>query len=201
MKKNARYIFLFPVVVIILVIAAVFLQSWLNRPLPVSLNAPEAQPIKDILARSQEIENTLFCEPTSDINMLADVYVDTSGYKPSKDGKALITKYLGEDSVKNAGYLTYIKAYHLWRRSGDPYPRSSPEITQNSSTQIAPTEKPVMYCPDPMPETELSFRSIAIRENKALVHFDTPTYLKEAILIKVGGVWYIASMRNLQVHV
>jgi hypothetical protein len=201
MKKRTKYVLLSAIGIIALGIAIFLFIGWVNRPLPVSLDDPSSQPIKDVLAKSHEIEGILFCDPKSDVNMLDEVYIDTSDYKPSNKNKILIAKYLGDSSSKQAGYLTFRKAYHLWDRSGDEYPQKYPSVTSDNSTKIAPTEKPMRYCPDISSQPNLIFREIAIRENKAVVTYDAPGSLNEATLIKVDGQWYIANIRVLQITV
>ena len=201
MKKRIGY-FLLSAIATAFLIAAIFLFiGWLNRPLPISLEDPASQPIKDVLTKSHEIEGILFCDPKSDVNMLNEVYIDTSDYKPTNENKILITKYLGESANNQAGYLTFRKAYHLWDRSGDGYPQKSPPATPDNSTKIAPTEKPLHYCPDISSQPNLTFREIAIRENKAVVTYAAPGSLNEATLIKLDGQWYIANIHVLQITV
>jgi hypothetical protein len=199
MKKSTLKVLFVSIGAAILVIAGVWLLNWLNRPLPVSLNDPNVRPIKDVITRSHEIEHILFCDPEFDLERLEEVYIDTENYKLSKNSKLLIAKYLGTDFVSQAGYLTEKKAYFLWSRSGDPYPGSSAEIIPDSSTQIAPTEKPIIYCPDPYAQPEIIFRSIAVRDNRAVVRYDSPSTLNEAILIRANDQWFIISNRVLLV--
>ena len=181
--------------------AGIWFLNWLNRPLSVSLNNPDVQPIKDVITRSHQIQHILFCDSEADVKLLEEVYVDTETYKLSKNDKLLIAKYLGSQYVKQSGYLTRMKAYFLWSRSGDPYPSSSVDITPNSSTKIAPTEKPIRYCPDSFAPSEIHFKDIAVRDDKAIVQYSSPGSLNEAILIRINDKWFIISTRVLMVNV
>ncbi|HET9913250.1 MAG TPA: hypothetical protein VFQ13_15245, partial [Anaerolineales bacterium] len=162
---------------------------------------PDVQPIKDVITRSYEIQHIPFCDPNSDLNLLEEVYIGIEDHRLSKNSKLLIGKYLGNEFISQAGYLTYKKAYFLWSRSGDPYPGSSTEGMSDSSTKIAPTKKPVRYCPDPYIQSEIRFESIAIRDNKAVVRYDPQGSINEAILIRVNDRWFIISTRVLIINV
>src|SRR5512147_702096 len=156
--------------------AAVFIAGLFMflRPLPIPVDDPKAQPIKDVLVKSQKIEMLLRCDPESDVNLLAEVYKDTADYKQVKNHRVIITTYLGEKAVNGAGYLAFMRAYYLWRRSGDPYPSESPDANPTLehlytlANNLAPTPKPVRNCPDPLPEPELRYQRIAMREDKAI---------------------------------
>ena len=197
MKKRAITLSLLSLCIAALIMAGVWLLNWLNRPLPVSLDDPKVQPIKDVITKSREIDHILFCDSKSDVNLLEDVYIDAGDYKLSKNAKVLIAKYLGNEFVSQAGYLTYRKAHVVWSRSDDPYPGSPAEVGSNSLTKIAPTKKPVRYCPDPYAPPEIRFTSIAIRDNRAVVRYDPQGSVNEAILLHVNDKWFIASIRVL----
>lgn len=201
MRKRNGYFLLSAIGIVILTIAIFLFIGWLNRPLPISLNDPQSQPIEDVLTRSHEIEDILFCDSNSDINMLSEVYIDTVDYHPNNQDKLLIAKYLGDSVSKQVGYLTFRKAYHLWSRSGDGYPQKTLPATPDYSTKLAPTAKPIRYCPDSSSPPTLIFRNIAIRDNKAVVTYDAPGSLNEATLIKLNGQWYITNIRVLQITV
>jgi hypothetical protein len=175
--------------------------GWLHRPIPISVDDPAAGPIKDLLARSEQLENTLFCVPKSDVSVLDEVYVNSPDYPSNQDGKLLIAKYLGENSSSQPGYLNFRKAYHLWWRSDDPYPRQSPAPTpapKQSATPV-PTSPPMHDCVLLGPQPELIFRSIAIREERAVVEYIAGSRGKQAILVKLDGHWRVADVRVLWV--
>jgi hypothetical protein len=201
MNKKAGYVLFSAVGIVALTVALILLKGWLNRPLPIPLNDPESQPIKDVLIKSYKIEGILICEPESDINLLDEVLIDSPEYKRNNNDQVLIARYLGESANKHVGYLTFRKAYHLWARSGDPYPRPSTNLTPDSSTKLAPTQKPMRYCPDSASQSDLIFRSIAVREDKAVVIVDVPGSINEAILIRFGSRWFIGNIRVLHITV
>ena len=201
MRKKVVYILSITIGAAVLIIGSMMLYGWLNRPLPIPLDDPNAQPIKDVLVKSHKIEHLLSCNPESDVNMLDEVYKDTADYKQSSDDRVMIAKYLGKAALNRAGYLSFLKAYHLWERSGDLYPRASPDPTRQYLATVAPTSKPIRECPNPPKEPELQYQSIAIRDDRAVVIYDYGPYLTKAILRRVDGVWFIVSSRNLAVNV
>jgi hypothetical protein len=186
MKKRTGYLLLAIIGIVVSTIAVILL----NRPLPIALNSPEAQPIKDALLKNRKIEAILYCDPESDVNLLNEVIIDAPDYQLNKRDKELIANYLGEEFIKNAGYLTFQKAQHLWDRSGDPYP----------TTGLA-REKSRGHCPNPLPQSDLDldFLSIAVRENRAIVIYNGGPYKTEAILSRIDGVWLIVSLRDMAV--
>ena len=190
MKKRVRNFSLAIIGISIFVASIIWLQVWLTKPNPISLDSPEAQQIKDVVIRSRKIEAILFCVTDTDVNMLDEVYLNTSDYKLSKYDKILINRYLGDEYIENGGYLNFIKAYHLWDRTTDPYPTATTRATGG-----------VRLCPDPYGEPKLTFLSISLREDKAIVLYNSLSYRTEAILRKNNGVWFIVSSRNLAILV
>jgi hypothetical protein len=201
MKIRVAKLLLLFIGVAALAMAGIWFLNWLNRPLPVSLDDPSAQLVRDVITRSHEIQHILFCDSEADIKLLEEVYIDAEDYALGETDELLITKYLGSQSAQQAGYLTRMKAYFLWSRSGDPYPSSSVDITSDSSIKIAPTEKPIRYCPDSFVQSEIRFKTIAVRDNKAIVQYSSPGMLNEAILIRVNDKWFIISTHVLMVNV
>ena len=63
--------------------------------------------------------------------MLNEVYADTSDYEMTPDNKLMVSKYIGDWAVEQAGYLTFMKAYYLWDRSDDHYPRVNPDMIRS----------------------------------------------------------------------
>ncbi|MDL1943007.1 hypothetical protein FBQ99_11735 [Chloroflexi bacterium CFX2] len=196
--KRTVFIWLTFVGIALLIIGLSVGYKLFISPLPISLDDPKAQPIKSVLAHSHKIEAILFCLPESDINLLNEVYKDTSDYKLNQDIRVMVSKYLGEDSLNKAGYLTYKKAYFLWSRSGDPYPKASPDPTLEYLTAITP--KPIRYCPNPLKEPELRYQSISIRDNKAIVDYGYGAYHLVATLRKFDNSWFIVNSRAISVN-
>jgi hypothetical protein len=189
----------------VLIVGLVALYGWLHRPSPIPLDDPKAQPIKDVLGKSYKIEMLLRCDPESNVNLLAEVYRDTADYKQIKNHRVIITNYLGEKAVNEAGYLTFMRAYYLWQRSGDPYPRESPDANPTLehlytlANTLVPTAKPVRDCPDPLPEPQLRYQRIAIREDRAITVYVEGPYQIEAILRHFDNAWFIVSSRALSI--
>ncbi|CAG0991314.1 hypothetical protein ANAEL_02311 [Anaerolineales bacterium] len=197
MKKTV-FVWLTFVGIVLLIIGFSIGYKLLISPLPISLDDPKAQPIKSLLVNSHKLEAILFCFPESDVNLLNEVYKDTNDYKLTKDNRVMISKYLGEDSLNKAGYLTYKKAYFLWSKSGDPYPKASPDPTLEYLTTITP--KPIRDCPDPLKEPELRYISISIRDNKAIADYGYGAYHLVATLRKFDNNLFIVNSRTISVN-
>ncbi len=197
MKKTV-YIWLTFVGMVILIISFIAGYKLLISPLPIPLDDPKAQSIKSVLVNSHKLENILFCFPESDVNILDEVYKDTNDYKLSQDNRAMISKYLGENSLNKAGYLTFKKGYFLWSKSSDPYPRASPDPTLEYLATITP--KPIRYCPNPLAEPELIYQSISIRDNKAIADYGYGPYHLVATLRKFDNNWFIVNSRAISVN-
>ncbi len=176
--------------------AVIWAARWLHRPMPVALDDPAAAPIKDIVAKSDQLEEMLFCNPQADVSVLDEVYMNSSGYPPNRDGKVLIALYLGQAAADQPGYLNFRKAYHLWWRTSDAYPHQSGLATPTQSPMLRPTAPPVRTCQVPTYPPELIFKSIAIHEERAVVIYEMQN-LYQATLIKLGGQWRIANVRML----
>ena len=85
MKTRTVKLLVGSISIAVVAVAGIWLLNWLNRPLLVSLDDPDTQPIKNVITRSHEIDHRLFSDPESDVELLKEVYIDTEGYKLSKN--------------------------------------------------------------------------------------------------------------------
>lgn len=198
MKSRAIRVWLFAAGVLVLAAAGIGGIWWLQRPIPIALDDPAAAPIKDIVVKSEQLEYMVTCDLSSDVSVLDEVYVNTADYPANRDSRLMIATYLGEDAARQPGFLNFQKAYQLWRRSGDPYPRVSSTATPRQATAPRPTLPPsISGCSVVTAPPKVTFVSIAIRDERAVVKYFAGTALDWATLVRLDGQWRIANVRML----
>jgi len=189
MKKRTISLLLATFCIAVLALVVSWRESNVIKQLSIPLDSPEARPIKDAVVQGIKTESFLFCNPDSDVNLLDKVYIDTFDYRLNRYDKILIARYLGVRPEKNYGYLSFIKAYHLWARTDDTYPTSP----------LGKIDKGVRLCPNPLPEPQVAFESIALQNRKTIVIYSHGAYQTEAVLIAIDDGWFISSSRNLKI--
>jgi hypothetical protein len=168
-------------------------------PFQSPMDNADAQQIAEVIIRSREIRSILACDPDSDVNMLNEAYADTSDFEMTPDTKLMVSTYIGNWAVEQAGYLTFLKAHALWTRSDDPYPRVDPDMATSAAIS-AQGPKGVHICPDILDRPILTLESIDLQENMAVVRYRTGNYQEisyEDILRRVAAKWYIVRSRRL----
>jgi len=143
---------------------------------------------------------------TFDVSTFPEVFINTSDFKPNDSQRALIENVFDTETAKSAGYLTYMQAYYLaWKEGAsliqsvevqDLSPQERDELLRTNQDKIvAPARQ------DPIGEIKLTYESITVNGDKAVVRYDSPSAYREAILVKVDGKWFVANITIIKVHV
>ncbi len=141
-----------------------------------------------------------------DISRFPEVFIDTPDFEPDERQKAMIQEMLGSEAIEKAGYLSYMRAYYLAWKDGarlmESIDFSKLSMQEKKDFLEANSNKILAFArKDPIGEIKLTFESIEIKGDRAVVRYDSPSAYQEAILIKVNGKWFVANITTLKTHV
>jgi hypothetical protein len=149
---------------------------------------------------------------TFDVSEFPDVFIDTEDYTLTDEQQKTIAEALGLSvaDVKNAGYLTAIQAKYISRGRGAKLLQEALEKARTENRELTATQfqEIVKANHGQWPssnaitanKTVLTFESIEIIGNRAVVRYDDGAALQEAIVLKQDGRWLIASILPIWVH-
>lgn len=139
-------------------------------------DTPDAQQIMAVMERAYQILGQ--ASRSFDTSEFPSVFIDTKDYKLTIQQREAVAKVLNVnlDDVKSTGYLTAMQAQYISMSQG------------------------AMGVPVSKAKIVLAFKTMRINRNKALVRYDDGAALQEAILVKVDGKWFIASIKPIWIH-
>ncbi len=172
-----------------------------NDPIP---DTPEAKAIIATLERAHYIRAV--AARTFDMGEFSEVFINTSDFKANNSQRALIENVFGIESAKNAGYLTYMQSYYSAWQEGASLIQSieGQDLSLQERDELLRSNQDKIIAParqDPIGKIKLTYESIAINGDKAVVRYDSPSAYREAILVKVDGKWFVANITVIKVHV
>lgn len=172
---------------------------------------PDTPEVKEIIATMENAYRILaIAGQTFDVSGFSSVFVDTPDYKLTEQQRAFIGNILGEDAAKNAGYLTAMRAKYialgrdarLLQATLEKARAEHRNLTSEELQEILRANHgviPTMGSPITQPAV-LSFKSIEIHGDRAIVRYDSGAALLEAILIRINGKWFIAGITPIWIH-
>ncbi|RPI35233.1 MAG: hypothetical protein EHM70_00345 [Chloroflexota bacterium] len=150
-----------------------------------------------------------------DCGQYSDIFVDTTDHRLTADTKAYIDQVLGSGASTHAGYYTamYATCIHGSRiiplyealisqaraENRDLTGEEWDELKKANFGEIPPAPPPEGAT---VPEIVLDIQSIRVTlgGKKAVVLFDDGSALLKAILVRIDGRWWIASVVAQKVH-
>ena len=204
-KSNILIIILFAVGLGIL--AAQIHPAKANAGIP---NTSDAKQIMAVMNRAYQVLGTT--SQSFDVSEFPNVFVDTEDYELTDEQQKTVAEALGLNAaeVKNAGYLTAMQAKYVSRGRGAKLLQEALEKARAENRELSATafQEIVKANHGQWPsgsaittnKTVLTFESIEINGNKAIVRYDDGAALQEAILVKQEGRWLIASIMPIWVH-
>lgn len=205
-KKNFLFSTMF--VLVALLATFVFLRGT-SKADPGIPNTPESHQIRATLTRAYELMG--IAARTFDVSAFPTVFVDTPDYRLSDQQRETIRQVLGSEAAEKGGYLTAMQAYYIsWGKGAaaleialEKARAENRSLTADEMQEIIKAnggQVPTLARQDPVSVTQLEFRSIKIEGDRAVVQYDDGAALQEAVLVKIGGQWFIASIKPIWVH-
>lgn len=171
----------------------------------------EKKEIVEVITRSYKIEAK--ASRDFDLSQFPSVFInDPRGVPIGDDTVTFIRKVLKEKASNNPGYLDYKMAYYTsWEQGAlrleEAYRNAAKEgrttLNQVERRSLA-DENGDVASPrrdDPIGEIYLNFFSIEVNGDIAKVLLDDGPTNCEMILVRINGIWYIASSNVKEVHV
>ncbi len=220
MKPAMRYNLLFGVTVVGLMLVGMLLRQPVatanladeleSRPVTAALEHEEAA-IRATLTRYYVLLRETPVQ-TLDVQQFAQVLADTADFPLKIEVERHITAILGAERAKDAGYLTAMQAKWTHMQQGDRLARAAIAQAKAENREVSPEEwqalaaqnhgmlPPTFSEPDPSYKVALTYESVKIEADRAIVRLDDGIAYQEAILRKINGRWYIVNITPLNVH-
>ena len=172
-------------------------------------DTPDAKQIMAVMDRAYQLIG--HASQTFDASEFPSVFIDTEDYKFTDKQKELLSEVLGASiaEVKSTGYLTAMQAQYISRGQGADLLRAALDKAKSENRKLTAEEFQEIAKANhgQLPslgnvvttKTELTFESIEISGNKAVVRYDDGAALQEAILVKEAR-WFIASIVPIWIH-
>lgn len=202
----------FMLIIAILLVGVVFIfirtkNARANSGIP---DTPDTRQIVAVMNRSYEL--MAHASQTFDVSEFPSVFIDTKDYKLTDQQRDAIVSILGLEAVEpgNTGYLTAMQAQYISMGQGakllekalDRAKLENRNLTSEEFQEILKAnhgQAPVLGNTINS-KTELTFISIDINGDKAIVRYDDGAALQEAILVKEKEHWLIASIIPVWIH-
>jgi hypothetical protein len=156
-------------------------------PNEVDLNISPALEIKEALIQMYLVEDTIQCIPTTDIDTLSTILVDTSDYVPTFQELKAIVQIFGTEGLTHAGFLTTKQAYYLMRKH---------PIQVTPPPGMIPTLPPAVRCAGPSLRSAIFLKTIALEtSDKAIAGYSYLNGDYEAILRKINAQWMVTGIK------
>jgi hypothetical protein len=195
-------------VIAILGTMLLILRSHEAQAAPGVPNTPDAKQIMALMDKAYQILG--HASQAFDVSEFPAVFIDTEDYKLTDQQREAVANVLGETVADNAGYLTAMQAQYISRGQGakslqaalDKAKAENRELTADEFQEIVTAnhgQVPSLGSPITA-KTVLTYESIQINGDKAIVRYDDGAASQEAILVKVNGRWLIASITPIWIH-
>lgn len=173
-------------------------------------DTPDTKQIIAVMERAYQLIGR--ASHSFDVSEFPAVFVDTDDYQITDEQREAIAATLGvpNSDVGNVGYLTAMQLKYVSMGRGANLLREAMEKAKAENRQLSSTELqdlakanhgqlPSLGSPITN-KAVLTFESIVVEGERAIVRYDDGAALQEAIVVKVNGRWLIASIVPIWIH-
>ena len=209
MKKKLAYILGILLVIGPLGFSATSLiikRSQLTYNIP---NTPEAKEIMKTIEKAYDIE--VEAAYTFDIKKFPTVFINDPRFPVSPGTLEIIKDLTDNPSLESAGWLDYKVAFYSWRIKATLHAERVKEKAKQENRALSEEERDSLIdsngrsaparAQGPTRTTSLTFMSIDVNEDVAIVILDDGTYKAELTLVFVDGSWYIARFKGISLNI
>jgi len=172
-------------------------------------DTPEAKEIMQIIERAYDIE--VEAAYTFNIRKFPTVFINDPRFPVSPGTLETIKQLTNDPSLQSAGWLDYKEAFYSWRIEATLHAEAVKEKAKQENRALSKEERDSLMDPHgrsaparahgPTRTTSLTFMSIEINEDVAIVILDDGTYKAELTLVFVDGSWYIAGFKGISLNI
>ena len=193
--------------IVILVIGFVIFQVTQAQAAQEIVDNADTRSIKAVMAQAYDV--IAKAAQTYDVSEFSTVFVDTSDYKLTTEQLKALTGILGISATKNAGYLTAMQADYMAMGQGATLLQAAVDKAKAQNREITAAEFQAVIQANhgQVPpasvinaKTTLTYDSIKVNGDKAVVRYDDGAALQEAILVRINGKWFIAGITPINIH-
>jgi hypothetical protein len=182
-------------------------------PVKTDVGIPDTPDTKKIVAVMNHAYQLLGNASQSfDVSEFPSVFIDTEDYKLTEEQQGIVAETLNLTAVdaENAGYLTAIQAKYISKARGANLLQEALNKVRAENRELTAAEFQELVKENhgqwpsgssiTANKTILTFESIEINGDRAIVRYDDGAALQEAILVRFNGNWLIASIVPIWVH-
>ncbi|MFZ2489074.1 MAG: hypothetical protein WAZ19_13260 [Anaerolineae bacterium] len=208
MFKQIRNRWLIAVTVVVLSMGLFVIRATQVRSDPGVPDSDEAMEIMATMDRAYQVIAS--ASQTFDISELPSVFVNTSDYTLTARQMEKVAEIVGQAEASSAGYLTVMQAqYVAWgqgarllQKALDKAKAEDREVTADELQEVVKAnhgQMPALASPV-ITKTVLTYESMQITGDRAVVRYDDGAALQEAILVRVNGRWFVAGITPIWTH-
>jgi hypothetical protein len=174
-------------------------------------NIPEGDEAKEIIKtveRAYDVESEVVYD--FDLSKLSTVFVNDPRFPLDSSTLQTVSELTNNPSLESAGFLDYKMAYYSWRRDATLHAETVYAKAKSENRDLTDEEKKSLVDPygriapprakDTKREYNLTFLSVEINDDIALVVLDTVGTTVELTLVYVNDNWYITGIRGIVFH-
>ena len=172
-------------------------------------DSPEAKEIMKTIEKAYDIEAE--AAYTFDIKKFPTVFINDPRFPVSPGTLETIKELTNNPSLESAGWLDYKVAFYSWRIEATLHAEKVKEKAKQENRALSDEERDSLMdsngrsaparSPGPTRNRSLTFMSIDVNEDIAIVILDDGTYKAELTLVFVDGIWYIAGFKGISLNI
>ncbi len=208
MFKQIRIRWLIVVSVVVLAMGLFVFRSTQVRS---DAGVPDSAEAKEIMVTMDRAYQVIAsASQTFDVSELSSVFVNTPDYKLTAQQMEKVGEILGQEDASNAGYLTVMQAQYVsWGQGArllqetlDKANAEDREMTADEFQEVIKAnhgQMPALASPVTA-KTVLTYESMQITGDRAVVRYDDGAALQEAVVVRVNGEWFVAGITPIWTH-
>ncbi len=173
------------------------------------LDTKETKEIMKTIERAYDIETE--AANKFDISKFPTVFINDPRFNVDPATLEVVRQLTNHPELESAGWLDYKVAYYSWRINATLKEEALKERAKAEKRQL--TNDEIKSLSDPWGRTApgralsstrripLTFVSIDVKDDLAVVVLNDGTYTAELALVLVKGKWYIASFKGISLNV
>ena len=172
-------------------------------------DTPEAKEVMQTIERAYDIE--VEAVYTFDTRKFPTVFINDPRFPVSPGTLEIIKDLTDNPSLESAGWLDYKVAFYSWRIKATLHAEAVKEKAKQENRALSDEERASLIdsngrsaparAQGPTRTRSLTFMSIDVNEDVAIVILDDGTYKAELTLVFVDGSWYIAGFKGISLNI
>jgi hypothetical protein len=182
-----------------------------SPPSIIATSIPDTKEAKEII---KTIEKAYDIEAEAankfDISKFPTVFIDDPRFNVDPHTLEVVRQLTNQPELESAGWLDYKVAYYSWRIDATLHAEAVKEKAKAEKRQLTEEEKKSFIDPwgrtapgralSSMRKIPLTFMSVDVNDDIAIVKLNDGTYTAELTLVLVENKWYIAGFKGISLN-